>query len=201
MAWPLRRLAKGVLINTTWNPLGSFRLFSWCLWPFQDCRYQTNPFLKRKNQRGVWKTDCMILFGQRRRREQQQQKRRRKAKRYSCVYLAGPVTDVLLCVDVLWHNELAFILSGLFRTSDITLMKELSVVHQKTASYLDSTRLQSRCGVKLRMATKHMFVVVVWLPAECTAIHAFHTTLGVHALQVVDLLLVSSPLKYINVHL
>lgn len=47
MAWPLRRvLAKGVLINTTWNPLGSFRLFSWCLWPFQDCRYQTKPLFE-----------------------------------------------------------------------------------------------------------------------------------------------------------
>lgn len=68
MAWPLRRvLAKGVLINTTWNPLGSFRLFSWCLWPFQDCSYQTKRvFLKPKNWRGVWRADCMILFGQRR---------------------------------------------------------------------------------------------------------------------------------------
>ena len=49
MAWPLRRvLAKGVLINTTWNPLGSFRLFCWCLWPFQDCSYQTKPVFEAK---------------------------------------------------------------------------------------------------------------------------------------------------------
>lgn len=63
MAWPLRRvLAKRVLINTTWNPLGSFCLFSWCLWPFQDCRHQTKPFLRPKYWRGAWGADCVILF-------------------------------------------------------------------------------------------------------------------------------------------
>lgn len=37
MAWPLRRLpAVSFLINTTWNPRGSFRLFPWCRWPFAE---------------------------------------------------------------------------------------------------------------------------------------------------------------------
>lgn len=37
MAWPLRRLpAVSFLINTTWNPHGSFRLFPWCQWPFAE---------------------------------------------------------------------------------------------------------------------------------------------------------------------
>lgn len=67
MAWPLRRvLAKGVLINTTWNPLGSFRLFSWCLWPFQNCRYQTKPSLSPENRRVVWEQIawfCLVRGG------------------------------------------------------------------------------------------------------------------------------------------
>lgn len=63
MAWPLRRvLAKGVLINTTWNPPGSFRLFSWCLWPFQNCRYQTKPFLSPENCWGVWEQIAWFCF-------------------------------------------------------------------------------------------------------------------------------------------
>lgn len=37
MAWPLRRLpVVSLLINTTWNPRGSFRLFPWCRWPFAE---------------------------------------------------------------------------------------------------------------------------------------------------------------------
>lgn len=53
MAWPLRRvLAKGVLINTTWNPLGSFRLFSWRLWPFAGLLLSNKAFLRVVVRRG-----------------------------------------------------------------------------------------------------------------------------------------------------
>lgn len=69
MVWPLRwALAKGVLINTTWNPLSSFLLFPWCPWPFWDCQYQMKPPFKVQ----VWWADCMILFGQEKAREEKQ---------------------------------------------------------------------------------------------------------------------------------
>lgn len=53
MAWPLRRVvAKGVLINTAWNPLGSFCLFSWRLWPFAGLLLSNKAFLRVVGGRG-----------------------------------------------------------------------------------------------------------------------------------------------------
>lgn len=88
MAWPLRRVsAKGFLINTSWNPLGSFRLFSWCVWPFQDWCYQTKPVV-RPERRGL-RADCMTLV-------KEEKKIKRLKVKGILLYSLVPVTDVLL---------------------------------------------------------------------------------------------------------
>ncbi len=123
MAWPLRRvLAKGVLINTTWNPPGSFRLFSWCLWPFQDCRYQTKPLSEAKELEGSLKSRLRDSVWSK--KGGKKAKEGKQKKRHSCVLLSASNWCVIceclvtqwawihyLCLSVLsrccvkWHQQ------------------------------------------------------------------------------------------------
>lgn len=102
MVWPLRRvLAEGVLINTTWNPLGSFPLFSWCLWPFQDCRYQTKPLSEAKELKRSLKSRLHdSVWSKTKKKKRKKNSRRRKGKKK--VSLCISLCQYLMCC--LWRS-------------------------------------------------------------------------------------------------